>query len=147
MHRISFARAQIHGNGLAFGKIFQPHNVSVGEIIDVDVVADAGTVGSGIVVAKDLQRRPLSLHRLENEWDQMSLGFVHFADGATFICAGGVEISEADVPHTISTAVCLERQFKRELGSAVRIYRLAGIVFGDRNLGRISIDQRRWKKK
>ncbi len=49
------------------------------QVVDVDVVANAGAVGRGIVVAKNRDVRPLSQGHLQHDRNQVRLGVVVFA--------------------------------------------------------------------
>ena len=53
--------------------------VGLGEVGDVDVVADAGAVGGRVVVAEDGDRLAAALGDLEDERDQVRLGVVALA--------------------------------------------------------------------
>jgi hypothetical protein len=46
-------------------------DVRVGQVVDVDVVADARAVGRGVVVAEHLHRGPLAEHGLHHERDEV----------------------------------------------------------------------------
>jgi len=62
------------------------------------VVANAGAVGRGIIVAEDFDRR-CSAHRSEQDQrNEVGLGHRQFAEFAVRIGAGGVEVPERDVP-------------------------------------------------
>ena len=76
-------------------RCFQRQHVCLGQIVDVNVVANAGSIGRGIVGAKQLQfgrvlRSPLSMRR-----NQVSFRMVNFADGSALVSSGGVEVSQA----------------------------------------------------
>ncbi len=45
--------------------------MSLGEIADVDVIANAGAVFGGVVLAEDLDVRPTSESNIEDEGNQM----------------------------------------------------------------------------
>jgi hypothetical protein len=54
--------------------------VGFGEVRDVDVVADAGSVGGGVVVAEDGEGGLDSHGGEDGEGDEVLLGLVLFAD-------------------------------------------------------------------
>ena len=62
--------------------LLQREDVRGGQVIDVDVVADAGAVGRRVVGAEDLDVRALAERGLEDERDQVRFGVVVLADGA-----------------------------------------------------------------
>ena len=49
------------------------------QIVDVDVVADAGAVGRGIIVAKNRDLRPLPERDGQDDRNQVRFGIVIFA--------------------------------------------------------------------
>ena len=53
----------------------------VGQVGDVDVVADAGAVGGGVVVAVDPDRLAPAQGHVENQRNQVRLGLVRLAAG------------------------------------------------------------------
>src|SRR5690349_2543653 len=97
----------------------------------MDIVAEASPVRSRVVVAVDGQCGPLALNCLEDDWNEMGLGIVHFANRTTVVSARGIEVPEAHILETIGCAVGFERIFKCELCRAVGIYRLLRARFGD----------------
>src|SRR5580692_5471787 len=98
----------------------------------MDVVADAGAVGSRVIGAMYLQIRSVRGGG-QCEWNQMSFGIVKFSNLAAGIGSGGVEIAQADGAHSIGAVVGFERVFEKEFGGAVRVHRLARSFFGDGN--------------
>ena len=94
-HRIALADAQIEGHPALLVERLERQNVGVGQVGDVDVVADAGTVRGRIVVAIDLDVRALAQGHLEHERDQVGLGPMVLADVAARVRAGGVEVAQA----------------------------------------------------
>jgi hypothetical protein len=57
----------------------ESEDVGVGEVGYVDVVADAGAVGGGVVVAEDEDLFAASEGDIEDEGDDVGLGLVGFA--------------------------------------------------------------------
>ena len=55
----------------AAGEVVERLDVGVGEIVDVDVVADARAVGRGVVVAEHLHRRALAERGLHHQRDEV----------------------------------------------------------------------------
>ena len=51
----------------AAGEVVERAHVGVGEVVDVDVVADRSAVGSRVVVAEHLDRRPPAERRLHHQ--------------------------------------------------------------------------------
>ena len=68
----------------------------VGQIVDVDVVADACAVGSRVVVAEHLHGRPLAERCLHHQRDEVQRLAPVLADATVGAGAGGVEVAQAD---------------------------------------------------
>src|SRR5262249_14234788 len=60
------AGAEVAAEALAGPQGFERQQVGLGEVIDVDVVADTGAVGRGVVGAEDLDGRPPPHGRLDH---------------------------------------------------------------------------------
>src|SRR5579863_8053927 len=137
---MSLASSKVHRPRLAFGKVFQPQNVSFGKIIHMDIVADASAVGCGIVVAEDLKSGALALDCLQNEWYQMRLRIMVFPNLSALVGSRSVEISKGDEAQAVGMAVRFQRIFQRQLGGAVGIHRLTRTGLGDGRFVRSAID-------
>ena len=76
----------------------RPH-VRTGQIVHMNVVADAGAVRSRVVGTVDLQLGRVRRGGGQRQWNQVSFGAVHLADLAAVVFAvfgsRGVEIAEA----------------------------------------------------
>ena len=109
----------------------------LGEIDDVDVVADGGAVGGGIVSAVDVDGTVLG-GGLEDERDQVGLGIVALAValGGT----GGVEVAQRGAGEASGGGGPAEHALEEELGLAVGVGGLRGGVFGDRQVFGIAVD-------
>ena len=70
-------------------------DVGIGQIGDVDVVADAGAVGGGVIVAEQGQRRAVAGDRLHRQRDEVRFGIVELANLAIGVGAGGVEVAKS----------------------------------------------------
>ena len=65
---------------LAGGGRVQRQQVGAGQVLDVDVVAHAGAVDGGVVVAEQLQLVPLAGGDLQGDRDEVGLRVVPLAD-------------------------------------------------------------------
>lgn len=138
---IAFARAEVDGKGIAFlFEMLKGADVGVGKVVDVDVVAEAGAVGRGIVRAEDLQLKIAGQRGLESERDEVRFRIVEFTDLAGLVGSGGIEVAQAGDMQSVGSAVGFEGIFEGELGGAVGIDGLAGIVFGDGDFDRNAVD-------
>src|SRR5262245_27543320 len=78
-HGIAAAVAQVVDPAAAVDRA-EREDMRVGEVDDVNVVADASAVGGWIVGAVDLDPWPPPEAGLEDEWDQVALGVVVLAE-------------------------------------------------------------------
>ena len=112
------------------------------QVHHVDIVADAGSVGSVIVVSEDMDDGKLADGYLGNIGQQVvgdALGI--FADQAALVSADGVEVAEQDdLPFVVALPQVGEDALLHGLGGAVGIGGLAHrAVFRDRDLGGIAV--------
>jgi len=82
--------------------------VRLGEIGDVDVVAQAGAVGRRVVVAEHLQTRTTGRRR-DRPRDDVNLRRVVLADFGVRIGAGRVEVTERDPVDAVGAFVVRQR--------------------------------------
>src|SRR3989442_1144173 len=145
-NRISLACSQIKSNRLAaFLQMLKSADVRVGQVIDMDVVAHAGAVWSGVVRAEDLQFGSVASGG-ERKRNQVGLGIMQLADFTALICASGVEVAQTGRAQAVSSIVGFERILTEKFGSTIWIDRLARVVLRDRNLGRLAINGARRRK-
>src|SRR5579862_77010 len=71
----------------------------------------------------------------------MRLGIVQLTNFTALIGARRIEISQADITKCIGASVGLKRLFKKQFRYTIRVHRLAGNVFCDRNLRRFAINR------
>ena len=114
--------------------------MGLGEIVDMNVITDAGAVGRGIVFAKKLEWAAFSGDGFQSGGNEMSFRIVQFADRATLVGAGGIEIAQADRAQAVSASVRFKRVFEKQFRHSVRINGLAGSVFSDGNPGGNAVD-------
>jgi len=125
--------------GAGFGQFIEDGDVRAAEVVDVDVVAEAGAVGCRVIGAENLQGRALAGGGVDGERDEMRLGIVIFADRAVLGCAGGVEIPEGGEAQAVGEGERLEQVFDVELGLAIRIDWRLGECFHHRHFFRNAV--------
>ena len=113
------------------------------EIYDMDIVANAGSVLGLIVIAEDTEADQLSDCNLGDVRKQVirhTLRVLSHASG--FVCADRVKVAEQhDIPVRIRGVEVGQNLFEHRLGSAVGIRDLSlRALFRNRNKGRIAID-------
>src|SRR3954466_3079271 len=70
-HAVAAAGAQVEVNPLSGSQCFERHEVGLGQIVNVDIVADATAVRGWIVVAENRDPLALAESDLEQVWNQM----------------------------------------------------------------------------
>ena len=83
--------AQVELQPMSRLQSFQGQQMGAGQIVDVDVVANAGAVGRGIILAEDLDLLPLPQGHLQHQRNQMRFRIVVFADVARRRCAAALK--------------------------------------------------------
>src|SRR5579864_335239 len=84
-------------------KLLQCKNMRLSDVQHVNVITQAGAIGSAVVLSVDGEGLPLARGSLQNEWNHMRLGIVpltQFVGGA-----GGVEVAEGEHGPTVSAGV------------------------------------------
>ena len=122
---------------------FEGGDVGGGEVADVDVVAHAGAVGGGIVVAEDAEFGSFAdgdLSDVGHEVVRDAVGV--FADETGGVGADGVEVAEEDdAPLVVGVLDVGQDLFEHALGPAVGVGAEAlGTAFGDGDFGGVAVD-------
>ena len=120
----------------------QSEQVCVGEIHYVDVVANAGAVGSRIIVAEE-RYWFASGNRAQQQRYQVRFGIVLFAEARFGIGAAGVEVAQADAAQVAELIHPCQDLLHHYLRIAVRAERSVGRRFGYRNRLRHPVHRRR----
>jgi len=108
---------------------FESADVRIGNVEDVNVIADAGAIGRRVIGAEDFELGNDSQGGIENERDEMcfdAMGFATFGRGA-----GGVEIAEGGVVEAGVGAIVGEDFLEAEFGFAVGVDGIFRVIFGD----------------
>lgn len=72
----------------------QCQGMCLGKVLDVDIVPHAGAVGGVVIVAEDLQRRPVAQRRSEDVGDQVRLAGVGLANALVGQGACRIEVAQ-----------------------------------------------------
>jgi hypothetical protein len=115
-----------------------------GQVGDVDVVAHAGAIRGGVVVAEEGQLLPLACGHQQGIGDEMGLRVVPLTPGPTrpYQGPGGVEVAQGDRGQPVCRDVPGDRVLDGELAGGVWVRRCGDRGLGDRLLGRVSVDVR-----
>ena len=108
---------------------FERAEVGVGDVEDVDVIADAGAVGSWVVRAEDFDVRNNACGGVKNFGNEMSFDAMVLA--ALDRGAGGIEIAQSGVVEAGVDAVVGQDFFEAEFGFTVGVDGIFGMIFGD----------------
>lgn len=98
---------------------FQRADVRISNIEDVDVIADAGSVGRGIVRAENIDVREIAGGGVKDARDEMSFDAVILT--AFLGGTGSIEITKHGILQASIGAIVRENPFEYELGFAVGI--------------------------
>lgn len=131
------AVAYIEGFAGDFFYGFECADVGIGDIQDVNVVANAGAVGSGVIGAEDFEVWNNTQSSVENFRNEVGFDAMGFA--ALGGCAGGVEITECDEMETGVSAIVGEDFLEAELGLAVGIDGIFGMILGNGDGVRLTV--------
>src|SRR5208337_4644660 len=120
-------RVAVFFSAAAF-KVLQRSYVRIGEIVHMNVVANAGAVGSRVVGAVDLQLGSVRGGGGDRQRNQMSFRVVELANLAAvvFTVCGArcVEVAQTHRAESVSAAVSLEGVFEKKLRRSIGIDRL-----------------------
>src|SRR5260370_18241315 len=104
------------------------------QVLDVNIVADRGPIGCGIVGSVDLNLGTLPGGRLKYEWDQVCLSMMILSQSSTGPC--NVEIAQADRRKTMGCGFAPNHLVHRHPGPSIRIRRLREGCLWTRDLSR-----------
>ena len=113
---------------------FESEQMSVGEIGDVDVIADAGAVGSRVVIAIDADGVAASEGDVENQRNQVRFGLVIFASRDAFGAlrrASDVEVAKGNGAQAVEGMEPVEHGLDHQLRFAIDVRGLKTSAFSD----------------
>src|SRR5690606_2358450 len=91
----------VEETGAGFGKFVEDGDVGAAEIVDMHVVAEAGAVRRGIIVAEYLQGGAFAEGGVDGERDEVGFRIVSLADGGVLGGAGGIKVAEGGKTQTV----------------------------------------------
>src|SRR4051812_27600006 len=94
--------------------------MGVGQISDVYVVTHGGSIGRGIVRAKQLQRPIRTESSLNGEWDQVCFWIVILSNLAFGVRASCIKVAERKASNPVRPAKPEKRLLDGKLGFTVR---------------------------
>ena len=143
-HAVSVAGAQVadEQTGLLL-QLFDGRHMAAGQVNDVDVVAHAGTVGRGVVVAKDVDFFQLADSHLGDVGHEVvgdAVGVL--ANEAGGMRTDGVKVAQhGDVERRVGVAAVGEDALGKHLGGAVGVGGgPGGEILGDGHAGGVAVD-------
>src|ERR1700693_4759421 len=120
--------------------------MSLGEVVHVYVVANAGAVGRWVIGAKYFDPRPATERGQEDEWNQVCFRIMILTDRGIRAGARGVEVAQGRVTPPVSRRIVGQRPADRKLRRAVGIDRRLRFLLGNRHALRDSIGCTRARK-
>lgn len=126
-HAVSPARPDIVSEPTRLAERDQDFDMGIRKIENVDIVADAGSIGCRIVTSKNVDMWAPPLRHLEHQWDEMRLRTMVFSKISAEVGASGVEVSQYGCAYSMATLGPEKDPFADMLGFAVGIagrYRL-----------------------
>ena len=109
----------------------------LGQIQDVDVVADAGTVRRGIVRAQNRDLGCSAGGHVHHNWDEVLHEARVFPIAGIERGACGIEVAQRRCPHTVAGIKPAQHLFDHELALAVGVFRTQGrVLVHGQGLGR-----------
>src|SRR5207249_1110038 len=118
-HGVSVSAASKIINGTSLAQYLKDLNMGLGDIHNVDIVANTCSIRSGIIIAVQLDDITLPSSSLQHEWNQVRFRLVQFAAALRRPCR--IEISQGDIAHAIGRFIPLQGSFDCELGFSIRI--------------------------
>jgi len=94
------------------------------EIADVNIVANAGTVGRRIIVAEHIELGAQAEGCFDRDLDQMRRRFARLTGAAERIGAGHIEVAQNDMIESVRATGVAQHHFAHQLRPAVRRDRL-----------------------
>lgn len=94
-------------------------DVGLSQVGDVNIVANAGAVGSRVITAQNIDVGPFSEGHLEDQRNQVGFNPVVLPEFVT--CSGSVEVPERDELQPVQLMVPAKDLFKHQFGFAVRV--------------------------
>ena len=120
----------------------QGEDVGIGEVLDVDVVSDAGAIRGGIVLAEDLDAGAEAEGDVKQERNEVGFGLMVFSVAGNG--SGDVEVAEGGVAKAVNLIHPAHHVLREELGLAVGVGGGELGVFKDRGSTRARRSRRRW---
>ena len=114
----------------------------IAQIVDVEIVADAGAVGGVVIGSKHGNVWQASSSSPQYQRNQMSFRVVAFAQIAVWISPGGIEIAQTDRFQAISDVVVLQHLLDHPLATPIGIDRIFGMRLINRNADRFAKNRR-----
>lgn len=123
-------------------QIFERHSVSAGEIVHMDVVADARSVRRVVIVSENENFLAFAGQSLHDDGDQVRRIFFEARDAALDIVARRVEVAERGKADSAELVIPTEKFFDGELRETVIVFGSRRMVFVDGHVLRGTVDRR-----
>src|SRR5487761_444171 len=108
-HRMALARPEIQGAAFStVQQICQGAYMRLGQVGDMNVVANSCAVRRGVIGSVDFHRRPPPKRRSNHQGNQMRLRLMVLAEFALRVGAAGVEVAERHPTETVRSLVAAQ---------------------------------------
>ena len=132
LYRIAGVVAEVEHVAASLGEQqAQAQHMGISKVAHMHVVADAGAIGGGVIVAKDLQVRAAPTHRVEQQRDQVGFGGVIFPEPTGWVGSSSIEIAENYTRQAVGGSEVAEQLLHHPLAAAVWVDRLLRAAFAD----------------
>jgi len=96
----------VHSSGLP-KEALKRQDMSLGQVRDVDIIANGGTIRSGVIVSVDLDFEQFTQRGLDYMWDQVWFRILLLTQFILWIGTCCVEIAQHDRAQPVTTARAL----------------------------------------
>ena len=140
-HAAAGAGADVDGGaGATAGQVVQRGQVGCGQVVHMDVVADARAVRCGVVVAEHVQRAGMAECRLHHHRHEVDGERPVLADEGIGTGPGCIEVAQADGPQAVRAVEPAEHALRHGLGLGVHALGVDRGVLGDGDGRRGAVD-------
>ena len=141
LHRVSATCAKIKGAAIPASKQ-APYccNMRIGEVRDMNVVANGGAIGGWIIAAEHRKIVDMTLDRHHGSRNEMGFRIAEFTEFACRIGAARVEIAKSNGTNLMGPLIVRKNAFDHGLRGAVGVNRNLRRALADGNFLGFAID-------
>ena len=134
--------AQVEESRLLLLQESQSLDMGLGKIADVNIIADRGAIGCRVVRAENLHFGPVIQCSAQEEWDEVRFtDAMVLSDSPLGVGAGGIEVAQGDKGQAVGVLVRGQCALEGQFGLAVGVGGNSGVIFGDGDGGRLTVNR------